>query len=155
MLSGGLPEWDDRIVTVSQSAFARDNHWRTASRVASFINDLSVLVGKIDDMVDYTAPSLIFLRRLQVDVQRHGEISQKAADSPEPVSLRQIGLGHDQDIHVALLGCIAAPIAPEEDDLIGIEVVGNTMENTGEFCGGDHGRLSDAGSRGDSHRSLP
>ena len=138
MLSGGLSEWDDRISTVSQSAFARDNHWRTASRVASFINDLSVLIRKINDMVDYAAPALVFLRSLQVDVERHRKIAQKATDGLEPVSLRQIGSGDDQEINIALLGGLAAGIAPEKDDLLGIKAVDNAMKYVAKFRGSDH-----------------
>ena len=138
MLSGGLSEWEDRIATVAQSAFARDNHWRTASRVTSFINDLSILLGKIDDVVDHAAPSLVFLRCLPVDVQCHGEIGQKATDGLEPVARRQIRLSNDKKINVALLGCIAASITSEKNDLFGIEAAHNAMEHAAKFRGSDH-----------------
>src|SRR5580704_11728176 len=115
MASRGLSAWEDRIDTVSQSAFALNNHWRTASRTASFMHDLSILVGEINNVVDHGPPAIKFLGRFHVNVEGCGVVGQETANGPKPFALRQIGARDDQDVNVALVGCIATPVASKEN----------------------------------------
>ena len=101
--------------------FARDNQWRTASRTASFINDLSIFVGEVDNMVDHARPSLVFLRCLQVDVQSGRKIGQNATEYLKPVSLRQIRLRNTMKNRHRSVSCIASSVTSEENDIFGIE----------------------------------
>src|SRR3990172_335402 len=89
------------------------------SALKSFIQDLSVFVCEIDNMIYDRSPLQVFFRRLYDNVKSGRIVSHQTTNRVISFAVRQIGARHYQQINIRILFSRALCMRAEKNNLLG------------------------------------
>jgi hypothetical protein len=117
------------------------NHCRTASCVSSFMHDPSVLLGEVDYVIDHVSPAAILLGRFPEHVEGCREVGQETANHRIPFPHGQVRFRNHQQVDVAVLPRVSPRMAPEENDLLRVQPLDNSLNDVVELFCANHGSV--------------